>query len=214
MSVLASIRGRRSIRGFLAKTVDESLITQVLEAAIQAPSACNMQPWEFFVVKGEGRNKLVSSLLEAYHQEKRPPRTQSPVPERYKKRMQTLFEAIKPFAEQTPGFDTWKGSLSFYNAPVVILVAKDKAVDASRILDIGLAVQNMLLAAHDLGLGTCAIGLSLRYEDIIRETLNLPSHLELLLTVALGYPDESLAINQFKSPRVDLSECVQWIEKI
>jgi len=214
MDVLEAIQSRKSIRGFLDKTVDESLINQVLEAAIQAPSACNIQPWEFIVVKGEARDKLVSSLLKAYHQEKRPSRLQFSVPERYKKRMQSLFEAVKLFAEQTPKFDTWEGSLSFYNAPVVILIAKDKAVDAKRILDIGMAVQNMLLAAYGLGLGTCAIGLSLRYEDIIQKTLNLPSHLELLLTIALGYPDGSLAINQFKSSRVNLNECVQWIEKI
>jgi nitroreductase len=210
--LMQTIWERKSIRGFLSKPVEDELVKKVLEAALQAPSACNMQPWEFIVVRGKAKEELVNALISAYRQEKRPSRTQSPVPEKYKKRMQELFGAIKEYAEKTPGFDTWEGSLRFYNAPVVILVGKDKNIDNLRLLDIGLSVENLMLAAHALGLGTCPIALTLRYDDVIRQTLNLPSELELVLTVALGYPDLTLPINQFKAPKARLDECVKWID--
>jgi len=210
--VLRVIWERKSIRGFLAKPVEDELVKKVLEAALQAPSACNMQPWEFIVVRGKAKEELVSALITTYQQEKRPSRTQSPIPEKYKKRMQELFGAIKEYAEKTPGFDTWEGSLRFYNAPVVILVGKDKNIDNLRLVDIGLAVENLMLAAHALGLGTCPIALTLRYTDVISQSLNLPSNLELVLTIALGYPDLNLLINQFKAPKASLDECVKWID--
>ncbi|HDD45076.1 MAG TPA: hypothetical protein ENG63_09510 [Candidatus Desulfofervidus auxilii] len=212
MEVKEAIYKRQSIRGFLSKSVDNELIIEILKAAIQAPSACNIQPWEFIVIKGKAKENLVKALLSAYKKEKRPSRTQASMPEKYKNRMKQLFEAIKTFAEKTPNFDIWQGSLSFYNAPVVIIVAKHKEIAYLRLLDIGLAIQNLMLMAQNLGLSTCPIGLTLRYEDIIKETLSLPDTLELVLTIALGYPDNSLYINKFRATKIDLKECVHWIE--
>ncbi|KPJ67614.1 MAG: hypothetical protein AMJ45_03020 [Syntrophobacter sp. DG_60] len=214
MEVRKAIYTRWSARGFLPKAVEDTLITETLGAAIQAPSACNMQPWEFIVVKGEAKEFLVRALLSAYNKERRPSRARTSLPKKYKDRMQTLFEAIKPFAEKTPGFDIWEGSLSFYGAPVVIIVAKDKQIAHLRLLDIGLAVQNLILMAQTMGLGTCPIGVAVRYEDVIKEVLHLPDELELALTIALGYPDSSLPINEFRASRVDLKDCVRWIDRV
>ncbi len=212
MNTLEAIYSRKSIRGFFPQPVPKELIKRVLEAACQAPSACNMQPWEFIIVQAKARENLIKALLDAYEKEKRPSRTQSKIPAKYKERMQSLFNAIRPFTEKTPRFDTWRGSLEFYQAPVVIIVGKDKNIDYIRLLDIGLAVENLMLAAHELGLGTCPIGLTLRYADVISKTLNLPSQLELVLTIALGYPNPNLEVNKFKAPKIGIEECITWME--
>jgi nitroreductase len=104
-----------------------------------------------------------------------------------------------------------EGSCSFYGAPVLILVTMDKSHIPSQLIDIGCAVENLCLAAHDRGLGTCIIALILMFGDVIREQLALPDDLEVVVGVALGYPDRTSAINQFRAPKEELISMTRWI---
>jgi nitroreductase len=61
-------------------------------------------------------------------------------------------------------------------------------------------------------LGTCPIGLITAYEDEIKDLLNIPENKNVVIGMALGYPDLDIPINRFKSPRENIEKIVRWIE--
>ena len=119
-----------------------------------------------------------------------------------------LFKALRPclqqLGEENRAFIE-TGSLRLYDAPVAILMTMHKNFPRSRFMDLGMAAQNLMLAAHGRGLGTCAIGLALLYEEVIRAELPISPEFDCALIMALGYPDESSPVNGFRSPREDLA---------
>ncbi len=79
-------------------------------------------------------------------------------------------------------------------------------------VDIGVALGYLVLAAHELGLATCPIGLIVAYEDEIKDLLNISQNKHVAIGVALGYPDPEIPINRFKSQRDELAKFVRWID--
>ena len=104
-----------------------------------------------------------------------------------------------------------KGSFRYFGAPVAVFVTMDQSLGENTMVAVGAAVQNLLLAACDKGLGTCWIGMALMYSREIRETLGLPSTERIITSLALGYPDDEAPINSFKSTRDGLDSFVEWI---
>jgi nitroreductase len=155
MDIFDAIRNRRSIRSYEEAAVTEDQIRTLIEAASYAPSAGNIQPWEFVVVRDPQIKMRLSAA--ALHQE---------------------------FIEE---------------ASVVIVVCANE--ERSRqgygsrgsnlycIQDTAAATENLLLAAHALGLGTCWIG-AFR-EDAARRALNMPSHVRPVAIIPVGIPSES-----------------------
>jgi len=215
MDVLSAIAGRKSIRAFKGDLVPKDLIEQVLQAAIQAPSSSNQQPWRFFVVTGSEKERLTEQLLKASKEKslRYDPGKGKTIPQEYVEKTRTLFKDIRPYIQESgkPIKDfVEEGSYQFYHAPVAILVAMEKCFPRTRLVDIGLAAENLMLAAHGLGLGTCALALILACEDVMREELKVPDNLEIILGFALGYPDTASPLYQFKSTRDELKDIVVW----
>jgi nitroreductase len=99
------------------------------------------------------------------------------------------------------------GSNALYGAPVVVVVSHPgkNSGDATRF------VTTMLLAAHDLGLGTCWLGYPLRDVNLVRQTLEIPDDETISAIVALGYPDTDAPANAFRSARNELKTFVRWV---
>lgn len=76
--------------------------------------------------------------------------------------------------------------------------------------DLGLFSQTLMVAAHSLGLGTCAMAMSAIYPDVIHEALGIPQNKKLALGIPIGYPDEAAQINKHRSTRVSIEEAVKW----
>lgn len=216
MDVIAAINERSSIRCFSSKPVQRVLVERLLDSARRAPSASNQQPWQFVVVTGEIKDRLASVLLAEHKKRGRhyDPSRGKTVPglyvERTRKLLKNLRSHLDPLNLQAVPF-LEEGSLTFYGAPVFILVAMDKAHNPSKLVDIGCAVENICLAAHAQGLGTCIIALILMFGDIIREQLSLPEEMEAVAGIALGYPDRESAINRFRAPKEDLDTMTRWL---
>jgi nitroreductase len=104
-----------------------------------------------------------------------------------------------------------EGSCQFYGAPAAVLVCLDSLFPPVRMLDVGLALGYFLLASQARGLGTCPVGLILAYEEEIKEHLNIPEEKQLLLGLALGYPDPTAPINGLNSDREPIDKMVRWI---
>lgn len=215
MDVMDAIKNRKTTRAFLNKPVSKKDIIEVLNAARSAPSGSNLQPWEFWVVTGKEKDDIVEKLLK---EQEKTGITYSPgrgrtLNERYTERSNSFVMKILPYIKKA-GIDdpNWiiHGSLSFYGAPVIILLLFDEESNSNEI-NMGLALQNILLSAHNKGLSTCPLGLPLIFEDLIKNHLKIPKRLRLSNIVAIGYADTENPINKFKSERVPLDEITKFI---
>ncbi len=160
MDFMQLIMGRRSIRRYLDKEVSDEILNQILEAVRWSPSWANTQCWELVVVRDK----------------------------RIKERLQNTVSAKNP------------GSPAVLAAPLLIAVCgrlkrsgyyKEKArtkFDDWFMFDLGLATQNLCLAAHSLGLGTVIVGMF--DHDAAKKILRLPEEHEVVVLMPLGYPDQ------------------------
>jgi len=217
MDLLKVIEERKSIRAFKPDPVPREKIEEILKLSIHAPSAINLQPWEFVVVAGEEKERLGRRLIKAYKEKQIAcsPGNIKPLPKTFGKRGAKTLELMKPFFEEmgvSPDQFINEGSCNFYGAPVAILICLDDSFPKARLVDIGIALGYLVLTAHEFGLGTCPIGLIIAYEDEIKELLNIPENKNVAISVALGYPDSDIPINRFKSQRDHLETFIRWIE--
>ncbi len=217
MDLFTAMKERRSTRVYLDKPVSRKEVEQVFQLAGLAPSAMNLQPWQFFVTYGEEKDRLVQQLKKAQAERKTTcgPGTSKPLPEKYAQRSRRVLELMEPEivkAGETYSRFIEQGSCSFYGAPIAVIVTMDRLFPKTRYLDVGLSVSYLLLAAQAMGLGTCPIGLILSFADVISEQLNIPDNLEILLAIAMGHPDRESSVNEVKTGREDLSEILSWYE--
>jgi len=217
MDVFQAIKERKSMRAFKPVPIPKETIDEILRLTIHAPSALNLQPWEFFVVTGEEKERLSRKLIKAYREKgiSCSPGAVKPLPETYSRRGVVTAESMKPYLEQI-GVSSEQfineGSCRFYGAPVAIIICLDDSFSKARMVDIGIALGYLMLSAHGFGLATCPNGLTTAYEDEIKDLLNIPENKNVIIGVALGYPDLENPVNRFKSPRENLDKLVKWIE--
>ena len=217
MDIESLMKRRRSARVYLPAPVKRADIEEIISCAGAAPSAINVQPWEYVVVYGDEKERLARRLLKVQSERRVNcgPGTATPLPDRYARRSREASVAMKPVTENM-GLPmnqfVEEGSCVFYGAPVAIIVTIDQVFPKLRYLDVGLSVSYLLLAAEAKGLSTCPIGLVTAYGDEIREVLSIPDGKEVLLVIALGYADERAPINSLKTHRTELSEILTWYE--
>ena len=217
MDLIQAIHERKSIRAFKPDPVPRETVEHLLNLAIQAPSAINLQSWEFTVVMGDEKERLSRKLIKAYREKQIScgPGNVKPLPKTIAKRGAKTLEWMNPFFEEMgvhPNQFINEGSCNFYGAPVAMILTQDDSFPSARFVDIGIILGYLVLAAHDLGLWTCPIGLITSYEDEIKDLLNIPENKNVVVGLALGFPDWNSPINRFKSPREDLDNIVRWIE--
>ena len=191
MDTLQAIAQRRSIRRFEDKPIPKETLEQILAAAIQAPSGKNRQPWRFYVVQGSKRAEMV----------------------------RLMREGIAALAAQGVNSGSAKWSVNIMEqAPVTVFVFNPYTEAGQAFQDIGeelmntvdvqsagAAIQNMLLAALELGVG------SLWICDVFSAYMELSEWLgethQMIAAVSLGYPAESPNAR----PRKGLDEVVTWL---
>lgn len=219
-----AINRRTSTRVFSPRPVSRSDVEKIIAAGVAAPSKGNSQVWEFVGVTGEKKKAMDAILLNLVRTDLIPsmkvsdsnglPKSEAVrrAERRSARNKKEISEILSPLGLS---FDTFmlEGTFTFFSAPVAVLVYVDVAfsMDLPHILSVGATVQNMLLAATDMGLGTCWIGGVWRYQKAIANTLGLPDGKRLLSSVAVGYPDTESPMNRYRSSRDAVSEFVEWI---
>ena len=173
--IINTILSRRSVRSYSDKQIKNEELELILKAGLFAPSAHNQQSWHFTVIQDKA---VIDNLSEAS-----------------KEAMLKLNdEHLKKYTD--------KNFHLFYNAPTVIVVSGEKAALAPRV-DCSAAIQNMLVAAESLNIGTCWIGLvtplfqSERAAEFAK-LYSIPEGYELFYAVTVGYKAEE---NQPAAPR-------------
>ncbi len=156
------VRGRRSIRAYEERPVDEELVRRIISAARWAPSGGNCQPWRFYAVFDPVKREALVRCTFNSNLPGHPPQA-------WLREAPVLILVCMDRRKTTQRYDRWGRE---YLAPQ----------------DCAAAVENMLLAAVALGLGGCWVG-GLNMWDA-SEAFDLPAHLEPFCVVAVGYPKE------------------------
>ncbi len=218
MDIIQIINERKSARAFKPDPVRKEQIEEVLKLVVNAPSALNLQPWEFVVVMDEEKERLSRKLVKLYREKQIScsPGNVKSLSETFSKRGAESFELMNPYLKKMgqQDFSSFvnEGSCNFYGAPVAVIICLDNAFSKARLVDIGIALGYFVLIAHNFGLSTCPIGLINAYEDDIKEILNIPDNKDVVIGIALGHADPESPINQFKSPRDSLDSLATWID--
>ena len=186
--VLEAIRGRRSVRAYERKLVPKDLLTTVIEAANQAPSGMNTQPWRFVVVESpELKRKLVETAVPNSIKYLEPLKEKNPA--RHALIMRRYEELEDPV---------------YYSAAAIVFVigAGTYAADSCP-----MACGNLMLAAHSLGLGSCWVKLGSLITDNheLVEALELKEGETIFGPILVGYPQEVPKVPPKKEP------VIRWI---
>jgi nitroreductase len=210
MQTLDAIRTRQSIRAYMPTPVPQELITQALDAARWTPSGTNRQNWRVTVATGEPLRRLVGKLDVRVRERK--PKLFNPENARpeIEERVTTLRDGLSEVAAALDK-PLWEfvvaGSYRFFDAPVVLAVSH-RGQSAANVAPF---VTTLLLAAHDLGLGTVWLGYPLGAGDVIQEVLGVPDDERIRALVALGYPDPDSPANAFRSERDEVETFTRWV---
>ena len=182
VSVFEAIHSQRSIRAFASDAVPDEAITKIIEAATRAPSRGNSQPWHFLVVRdGEMKHRIGEQHWYSTVEGRR-----AATPEWLSSSVETPGDYLAQHMEEVP---------------VLILVCIDSGAVAQLEgaaaksaftggASIYPAVQNLMLAARGLGLGTGPITLYRRGEEKVKALLGIPTDVEIAALILLGYPGE------------------------
>ena len=217
MDIVEAIKSRKSIRAFLAEPVPQDTIREILNVAIRSPSALNTQPWEFTVVSGEVLESIkrdnVARLLSG------PPVHDPRLAYEgiYKQRRvelaKDLFKLMDISREDREKREVWmQRGYRFFDAPAAIIISTDKSLLGTwSLFDIGAVSQTICLAAMNYGLGTCIEDQGVIFQDVIKKHTGMPEDKEIIIGIAIGYPDPSFPANQLLSRREPLDKITVWL---
>ena len=215
------IRARNSIRGYLDKPVPRDVIESIIEVAKWAPSSMNTQPWHVHVVTGAPLDRIrkgnTDNMVAGV-----PPKRDFPMREAYEgvhRQRQInvavqLFEARGIARDDKPRRTDWvmRGFRQF-DAPVSLVLTYDKYLEPAAIshFDLGAFSHAIVLAAWEQGLGCVINGQGIMQSSVVREHARIPDDQNIMICIAMGYPDDSFIANTVKSVREDNAQFVHYV---
>jgi nitroreductase len=213
MEVSEAIRERRSIRAFLPDEVSDATVTEILDEARWAPSWANAQAWDVFVLKGTALARYKAMMAEKLASEAAPV-TDIPMPQRdqWPDRVLERMTYRRVPAGSVPQPPRRPGLADIYGAPCVLLFAVEERLAAEyACFDLGLLVENVCLAAHERGLGTCVMAMAVRYADALHELVPQADGRRFVIALALGRPDPDSELNHTDRQRAGVEEFATFI---
>jgi len=216
MSVSEAVATRMSCRAFLGTPVSGQAISEILEAAKQAPSGGNLQPWRVYAVAGEPLRELRALIAaklpgqpmgEGSEYNMYPPNLTEPYRSRRFKCGEDLYATIGIARENRAGrLVQFARNFEFFGAPAALFFAIDRQMGADQWADVGMFMQSIMLLARERGLHTCPQEAWSLWYRTLGEFLAMPPELMLFCGMSIGYRDESAPINQLKTDRAPLEE--------
>ena len=220
MDIVDAIIRRKSIRDFKSDPVPQKVVRELLEVACRAPSAMNTQPWEFIVVANEALDAVRRAMVEKLRAGEKPHSEHSvvgwPVESIYRRRQvelaKQLFQLMDIRREDADKRSQWlERGFCFFNAPAAIIVCVDRMLaEGTPIFDIGAVTQNICLAALHYGLGTCIEDQGVMYPEVLRKYCDIPESKQIVIAIALGYPNWDFPANRLESQRESVDSLTRW----
>jgi nitroreductase len=193
--------------------VSRETVEDILRLAARAPSGTNIQPWKVHVLGGERKAELTRRILAAFddpEQAKQHTREYAYYPEKW----------VSPYVDRRRkiGWDMYgllgigKGDFArthaqharnyaFFDAPVGLMITMDRVMERGSLIDCGMFLENLMIAARARGLDTCPQAAFLEYHRIIAEVVGIPDHEMLICGMSLGYADPAAKINTLVTER-------------
>lgn len=220
MNIYEGIRSRYSARTYLNRPVPREQIERILEAARWSPSWANTQPWEFHIASGDAWTRIQHQWLSLFDQDVEPhPDIAMPTqwPEALGQRAFALgaglYSSLGVDRGDTTGRKRFRRlALQGFGAPVAVFLFQPAELTAWSVLDMGIAMGSLMLAAKEEGLDTCTEATMAHYPEVVREQLGISPDLRLICGLALGFADPEAAVNHRERTRAPLTELVRWYE--
>ncbi|MDP2034948.1 MAG: nitroreductase [Polaromonas sp.] len=217
-----------STRAFLPTPVPRETLEHLLALASRAPSGTNTQPWKVYVLQGASRDTLVDKVcsahdairanpeLAAQYQEEYPyypEKWVSPYIDRRRENGWGLYGLLgigkgdkdKMHAQHQRNF-------RFFDAPVGLMFTLDRVMGRGSLVDYGMFLQNLMVAARGHGLHTCPQAAWNGFSSIILPHVGAGADEMLVCGMALGYADDTALVNTFRTPRVSPREFTTWLD--
>jgi nitroreductase len=224
----AAITSRMSARAFTAQAVPRQTLAELLQVASRAPSGTNTQPWKVYVLQGNSRNTLCDKVCSAhdairanpelaaqYREEYDyyPEKWVSPYIDRRRENGWGLYGLLGiGKADKDKMHLQHQRNYKFFDAPVGLMFTMDKVMGRGSLVDYGMFLQNIMVAARGHGLHTCAQAAWNGFGKIILPHIGAGPDEMLICGMALGYADETDVVNTFKTPRVPVEEFTHWLD--
>ena len=203
---------RASIRAFTPDPVPPATLERMLRAALASPSWANTQPYRLAIATDAACDALRQALLAATASEipngdhlllfDYPPELQS-------RRRATGFGLYETMGIARDDRDSreaqYKRNFAFFDAPAVAFLFAHEALGSYSVLDAGVFLQSLLLAAAAEGLGTCAQASLASYPHVVRRHFDVPDGYRLLCGISIGWPAEAPE-NRFRPGRMKIEE--------
>ncbi len=215
---------RHSVRAFLPKSVDREDVEAILSVAARAPSGTNTQPWHVYVLTGAAKDALSDEIvatfndpdaLAQHHEEYDyyPSTWVDPYLARRRKVGFDLYGLLGLGRDNQAGMKAQHArNYRFFDAPVGLIFTMDRVMGQGSLLDYGMFMQNVMLAARARGLDTCPQAAFNQFHRIISQRLNLPASQKVVCGMALGYADMDKIENRLETERVPVSEFAHFID--
>jgi nitroreductase len=226
-SVDAAIESRFSARAFLPRPVARDLLKDLLRVASRAPSGTNTQPWNVYVLEGPSKDQLVQKICAAHDAISVDPQLATEYREEYDYYPEKW---ISPYIDRRRecGFGLYgvlgigKGdrdkmhaqhqrNFRFFDAPVGLIFTMDHIMGRGSLLDYGMFLQSIMLAARARGLHTCPQAAWNGFSKIIMPHIGAGDKEMLVCGMSLGYADETALVNTFQTTRVDVDSFTHWV---
>jgi nitroreductase len=194
MNTIDAITQRRSIRKFLNKEIPKDILLQILNSGIESPSAKNRQPWKYIVITSKSKNKMLQIMAEGIEKE------QNENKDNKRKTVSSAPNTLRVMSE----------------APVTVFIVntdnkftlesdvEEKFYEIANIQSIGASIENMLLEATELGIGSLWICDIFSAYDGLCKWLNINK--QLIAAISFGYADET----PNRRPRKNIEDVTEW----
>ncbi len=222
-----AILSRFSNRAFLPKEVELSKLVHILQIAARAPSGTNTQPWKVYVLQGAKKDELVQKVCAAHDTIAANPEMAKDFAEAYDYYPEKW---VSPYIDRRRecGFGLYgvlgiaKGdkaamhaqqqrNFKFFDAPVGLMFTIDPVMGRGSLLDYGMFLQSLMVAARAQGLHTCPQAAWNGFSKIILPHLGAAENEMLVCGMSLGYADEAALVNTFATTRVDARDFTNWL---
>jgi nitroreductase len=217
-SVDAAITSRFSCRAFLRdKDVPRETILEILDVAARAPSGTNIQPWRAYVLQGASRDALADkvcaahdalyadpSLAEQYREEYDyyPTKWISPYIDRRRENGWSLYGLLGIVkGEKEKMHAQHQRNYRFFDAPVGLMFTIDRILGRGSLMDYGMFLQNVMVAARARGLHTCPQAAWNGFARIVLPHIGAGESEMLVCGMSLGHADLQAPVNGFHTPR-------------
>jgi len=227
-SVDDAIQSRISVRAFLPTPVAPDIIKDILAVASRAPSGTNTQPWRVYVLQGTARDTLVEKVCKA-HDELRanpelaasmkeeydyyPEKWVSPYIDRRRENGWSLYGLLGiGKADKDKMHFQHQRNYRFFDAPVGLMFTMDRVMGRGSLMDYGMFLQNIMVAARARGLHTCPQAAWNGFGQIIKPHIGAGPEDILVGGLSLGYADAADKVNTLLTPRVAVENFARWVE--